>query len=127
MVAAEFSATSEHRVCSDTDFPADWMALDIGPATIATYTGALHNARMVIWNGPMGVFEFDAFARGTMAVATTLAESQARSIVGGGDSVAAVKKAGVESKMTHISTGGGASLEFLEGKTLPGIAALTDA
>ncbi len=127
VVASEFSATAEHKVCSDADFPVDWMALDIGPATIATYTGALRNARMVIWNGPMGVFEFDAFARGTMAVATTLAESQARSIVGGGDSVAAVVKAGVESKMTHISTGGGASLEFLEGKTLPGIAALTDA
>ena len=103
------------------------MALDIGPATIATYTGALKNARMVVWNGPMGVFEFDAFAKGTMAVAHTLAESKARSIVGGGDSVAAVMKAGVESKMTHISTGGGASLEFLEGKVLPGIAALTDA
>ena len=127
VVASEFSPTAEHKICSDANFPADWMALDIGPATIATYTGALRNARMVIWNGPMGVFEFDAFARGTMSVATTLAESRARSIVGGGDSVAAVKKAGVESKMTHISTGGGASLEFLEGKTLPGLAALTDA
>ena len=126
VVAAKFSATAEHKICSDANFPADWMALDIGPATIATYTGALSNARMVIWNGPMGVFEFDAFARGTMAVAATLADSKARSIVGGGDSVAAVRKAGVESKMTHISTGGGASLEFLEGKTLPGIAALTD-
>jgi phosphoglycerate kinase len=127
VVASEFSPNAEHKICSDADFPADWMALDIGPATIAAYTGALRDARMVIWNGPMGVFEFDAFARGTMAVATTLAESGARSIVGGGDSVAAVKKAGVESKMTHISTGGGASLEFLEGKTLPGLAALTDA
>ena len=127
VVAAEFSADAEHKICSDANFPADWMALDIGPATIATYTGALKNARMVVWNGPMGVFEFDAFARGTMAVARTLAESKARSIVGGGDSVAAVMKAGVESKMTHISTGGGASLEFLEGKELPGLAALTDA
>ncbi|MGK2906975.1 MAG: phosphoglycerate kinase, partial [Desulfuromonadales bacterium] len=127
VVASEFSPDAKHKICSDSDFPADWMALDIGPATIATYTRALRNARMVIWNGPMGVFEFDAFARGTMAVATTLAESQARSIVGGGDSVAAVIKAGVESQMTHISTGGGASLEFLEGKTLPGLAALTDA
>jgi phosphoglycerate kinase len=127
VVAAEFSPDAEHKVCSDANFPADWMALDIGPATIATYTGALRNARMVVWNGPMGVFEFDAFAKGTMSIAETLAESKARTIVGGGDSVAAVKKAGVESKMTHISTGGGASLEFLEGKTLPGIAALTDA
>ncbi|MDH3999347.1 MAG: phosphoglycerate kinase, partial [Desulfuromonadales bacterium] len=113
--------------CSDANFPPEWMALDIGPATIATYTGALKNARMVVWNGPMGVFEFDAFAKGTMMIAETLAESTARSIVGGGDSVAAVIKAGVESKMTHISTGGGASLEFLEGKILPGLAALTDA
>ena len=126
IVAAEFSPTADHKVCSDANFPADWMALDIGPATIATYTGALRNARMVVWNGPMGVFEFDNFAKGTIAVAETLAESKARSIVGGGDSVAAVKKAGVESKMTHISTGGGASLEFLEGKELPGLAALTD-
>ncbi len=127
VVAAEFSPDAEHKICSDANFPADWMALDIGPATIATYNGALRNARMVVWNGPMGVFEFDAFAEGTMSVAKTLADSKARSIVGGGDSVAAVMKAGVESKMTHISTGGGASLEFLEGKTLPGIAALTDA
>jgi phosphoglycerate kinase len=127
VVAAEFGPDAEHKICSDTNFPADWMALDIGPATIATYTGALRNARMVVWNGPMGVFEFDNFARGTMSVAETLAESKARSIVGGGDSVAAVKKAGVETKMTHISTGGGASLEFLEGKELPGLAALTDA
>lgn len=127
VVAAEFSPDAEYKICSDANFPASWMALDIGPATIATYTGALKNARMVVWNGPMGVFEFDAFASGTMSVAATLAESKARSIVGGGDSVAAVKKAGVEAKMTHISTGGGASLEFLEGKTLPGLAALTDA
>jgi phosphoglycerate kinase len=127
VVAAEFGPDAEHKICSDADFPADWMALDIGPATIATYTGALRNARMVLWNGPMGVFEFDNFAKGTMSVAETLAESKARSIVGGGDSVAAVRKAGVESKMTHISTGGGASLEFLEGKDLPGLAALTDA
>ncbi len=127
VVAAEFSADAEHKVCSDANFPDDWMALDIGPATIATYAGVLRNARMVLWNGPMGVFEFEAFSKGTMSLAKTLAKSQARSIVGGGDSVAAVRKAGVESQMTHISTGGGASLEFLEGKTLPGLAALTDA
>lgn len=126
VVASEFKKDAEHKVCSDDDFPADWMALDIGPKTIKNYQEALADARMVVWNGPMGVFEFDAFAEGTMAVARALAASSARSIVGGGDSVAAVKKAGVESEMTHISTGGGASLEFLEGKILPGVAALTD-
>jgi phosphoglycerate kinase len=126
VVAREFKADAEHKICCDADFPDDWMALDIGPETCSAYNRVLREARMVIWNGPMGVFEFDAFATGTMAVARTLADSQARTIIGGGDSVAAVKKAGVESKMTHISTGGGASLEFLEGKILPGVAALTD-
>jgi phosphoglycerate kinase len=126
VVAREFKADAEHRVCCDADFPDDWMALDIGPETCSAYNRVLREARMVIWNGPMGVFEFDAFATGTMAVARTLAESKARTIIGGGDSVAAVKKAGVESMMTHISTGGGASLEFLEGKELPGVTALTD-
>ena len=126
VVAREFKAEAEHKVCCDADFPNDWMALDIGPETCSAYNRVLREARMVIWNGPMGVFEFDAFATGTMAVARTLAESKARTIIGGGDSVAAVKKAGVESMMTHISTGGGASLEFLEGKELPGVTALTD-
>lgn len=126
VVAREFKADAEHKICFDADFPEDWMALDIGPETCSAYNRVLREARMVIWNGPMGVFEFDAFATGTMAVAQTLAESQARTIIGGGDSVAAVKKAGVETKMTHISTGGGASLEFLEGKELPGVVALND-
>ena len=126
VVAREFKADAEHRICCDADFPDDWMALDIGPESCSAYNRVLREARMVIWNGPMGVFEFDAFATGTMAVAHTLAESQARTIIGGGDSVAAVKKAGVETKMTHISTGGGASLEFLEGKELPGVVVLTD-
>ncbi|MHB8707644.1 MAG: phosphoglycerate kinase [Desulfuromonadales bacterium] len=126
VVAREFKADAEHKICCDADFPEDWMALDIGPETCSAYNRVLREARMVIWNGPMGVFEFDAFATGTMAVAHTLAESQARTIIGGGDSVAAVKKAGVETKMTHISTGGGASLEFLEGKELPGVVALND-
>ena len=126
VVAREFKADAEHRICCDADFPDEWMALDIGPETCSEYNRALREARMVIWNGPMGVFEFDAFATGTMAVAHTLAESKARTIIGGGDSVAAVKKAGVEGQMTHISTGGGASLEFLEGKQLPGVVALTD-
>lgn len=126
VVAREFKADAEHKICFDADFPEDWMALDIGPETCSAYNRVLREARMVIWNGPMGVFEFDAFATGTMAVAQTLAESQARTIIGGGDSVAAVKKAGLETKMTHISTGGGASLEFLEGKELPGVVALND-
>ncbi len=126
VVAREFKADAEHRICCDADFPDDWMALDIGPETCSAYNRVLREARMVIWNGPMGVFEFAAFATGTMAVARTLAESKARTIIGGGDSVAAVKQAGVEAQMTHISTGGGASLEFLEGKELPGVVALTD-
>lgn len=126
VVAREFKADAEHRISCDADFPEEWMALDIGPETCSEYNRVLREARMVIWNGPMGVFEFDAFATGTLAVAHTLAESKARTIVGGGDSVAAVKKAGVEGQMTHISTGGGASLEFLEGKQLPGVVALTD-
>jgi phosphoglycerate kinase len=90
------------------------------------YTDALHDARMVVWNGPMGVFEIDAFAQGTMAVAQAVADVKGTTIVGGGDSIAAVKKAGVEDRITHISTGGGASLEFLGGRTLPGVAALPD-
>jgi phosphoglycerate kinase len=126
VVAAEFKADAEHKVCTNADFPSDWMGLDIGPRTIETYGQALKGAGTVIWNGPMGVFEFEAFASGTFAVARALAESDAISIIGGGDSVAAVNKSGLEEKMTHISTGGGASLEFLEGKKLPGIEALTD-
>ena len=102
------------------------MGLDIGPQSIETYTAKVAGAKTVIWNGPMGVFEFDAFSKGTFAVANALAESDCLSIIGGGDSVAAVNKAGLQDKMTHISTGGGASLEFLEGKQLPGVAALSN-
>jgi phosphoglycerate kinase len=104
----------------------DRMGLDIGPRTTKMYSGALHDARMVVWNGPMGVFEVDAFAQGTMAVAQAVADVKGTTIIGGGDSIAAVKKAGVEDRITHISTGGGASLEFLGGRTLPGVAALPD-
>jgi phosphoglycerate kinase len=126
VIAAEFRADTEHRICGNDDFPADWMGLDIGPRTIERYAAVLKEAGTVVWNGPMGVFEYDAFAAGTFAVARALAESPALSIIGGGDSVAAVNKSGLDEQMTHISTGGGASLEFLEGKELPGVSILTD-
>ncbi len=126
VVAAEFKADAEHRICAGNDFPSDWMGLDIGPKTIETYAEVLKKAATVLWNGPMGVFEFSNFAKGTFAVAQALAASEALTIIGGGDSVSAVKKSGLEDRMTHISTGGGASLEFLEGKQLPGVIALSD-
>lgn len=126
-VASAFAADAENQVVSIEDVPAEWMALDIGPATIAHYANYLSGARTVIWNGPMGVFEFPIFAQGTVAIAEMLGGlSDAITIVGGGDSAAAVAQAGLEGKMSHVSTGGGASLEFLEGKTLPGVAALAD-
>ena len=105
----------------------DRMGLDIGPATVKEFTGAIASAQTVVWNGPMGVFETDAFARGTLGVAQAVAAVKGTTIVGGGDSIAAVKKAGVADRITHISTGGGASLEFLGGRTLPGVAVLPDA
>ncbi len=127
VVAATAAAPDARaRVVPVDAIPADAMALDIGPQTAQQYGDKLKSAATVVWNGPMGVFEMEPFAGGTMAVAKALAGSGAVSVIGGGDSAAAVHKAGVADKITHISTGGGASLEFLEGKTLPGVAALLD-
>ncbi|RIK53172.1 MAG: phosphoglycerate kinase [Chloroflexi bacterium] len=124
-VASEFAADAENKVVSIQDVPAEWMALDIGPATIAHFANNLSGAKTVVWNGPMGVFEFPVFAQGTVAIAEMLAGLRdATTIIGGGDSAAAVRQAGVEDKMSHVSTGGGASLEFLEGQELPGVAVL---
>jgi phosphoglycerate kinase len=109
--------------------PSGWKGVDIGPRSVATFRGVLKGARTVIWNGPMGVFEIDATAKGTFAIAEILAEITAQgavTVIGGGDSAAAVEKAGIADKVSHVSTGGGASLEFIEGKVLPGVAALTD-
>lgn len=126
VVADKFAADANNKVVGLDGVEADWMALDIGPATAETYAKALETAKTVVWNGPMGVFEMDAFAKGTEAVAKAVAASKSTSIVGGGDSIAALEKMKLANKITHISTGGGASLEFLEGKILPGIAALQD-
>jgi len=128
VLADKFDAAAKTQTfAGDGPFPADWMALDIGPATIDIFAAEISNAHTILWNGPMGVFELVPFAHGTNAIAEFVAANvDATSIVGGGDSVAAVHQAGVADKITHISTGGGASLEFLEGKVLPGVAALTD-
>lgn len=128
VLADKFAADAKTQIFSGTGaFPADWMGLDIGPASIDLFKKEIADAITIVWNGPMGVFEMPAFAKGTNAVAKAVAANQdATSIVGGGDSVAAIKQSGVADKISHISTGGGASLEFLEGKVLPGVAALTD-
>ena len=121
-----FDAGAADKTTSVDSVPDGWRIMDIGPETVRAYEQALDGAGLVVWNGPMGVFEFPSFAAGTMDIAAAVAEVQGTTIVGGGDSVAALNQSGLAGKITHISTGGGASLEFLEGKTLPGVAALQD-
>uniref|UniRef100_A0A7S0SWQ4 Phosphoglycerate kinase n=1 Tax=Chromulina nebulosa TaxID=96789 RepID=A0A7S0SWQ4_9STRA len=130
VVADKFAADAQNKVVDIDSIPSDWLGLDIGPKTIELIKNGLSDSKTIIWNGPLGVFEFDAFAKGTNAIAQLLADLTAKgaiTIVGGGDSVAAIEKIGLADKVSHISTGGGASLELLEGKVLPGIAALNDA
>ncbi|KAK6133157.1 hypothetical protein DH2020_033095 [Rehmannia glutinosa] len=130
VIADKFAADANSKVVPASEIPDGWMGLDIGPDSIKSFGEALDTTKTIIWNGPMGVFEFDKFAAGTEAIAKKLAELSGKgvtTIIGGGDSVAAVEKVGLADKMSHISTGGGASLELLEGKTLPGVLALDDA
>jgi phosphoglycerate kinase len=130
VLADNFAPDANSQVAKVEEIPDGWMGLDIGPDSVKVFQEALADCQTVIWNGPMGVFEFEAFATGTNAIATTLADLSAKgctTIIGGGDSVAAVEKAGLADRMSHISTGGGASLELLEGKVLPGVAALDEA
>ncbi len=129
VVASEFNNDSPATIVSIDSIPADKMGLDIGPETIKLFSDELMNAKTIVWNGPMGVFEMDNFAKGTFAIAKVLADATSKgtiTIIGGGDSAAAIAKAGLKDKVSHVSTGGGASLEFLEGKVLPGVAALND-
>jgi phosphoglycerate kinase len=127
VIADAFSADANRRVVSVGDIPPGWRVLDIGPETVRAYTEIITTAQTVIWNGPMGVFELAPFAEGTRAIAQAMANCPGMTIVGGGDSVAAVEQMGLADKIRHISTGGGASLELLEGRILPGVAALNDA
>ncbi len=126
VIADKFEAEANSRVVDVDKVPAGWRIMDIGPKSIEAFSQALKGAKLVVWNGPMGVFEMPKFAEGTFAIAKLLAASGATTVIGGGDSASAVKKAGVAKQMTHVSTGGGASLEFLEGKELPGVAALNN-
>jgi phosphoglycerate kinase len=126
IIADKFDAAAATKVVGENGIAEGWMALDIGPKSADLFATEVRKAKTVVWNGPMGCFEMAPFANGTLAIAKALAETKCLSIVGGGDSVSAVNKSGLADKMTHISTGGGASLEFLEGKALPGVAALTD-
>ena len=128
VAADKFAEDANTRIVGQ-DIPDGWMGLDIGPKTVELYSDAIKSAKTVVWNGPMGVFEMEKFNKGTFGVCAAVAEVKANggiSIIGGGDSVAAVNKSGLAGKMSHISTGGGASLEYLEGKVLPGVDALTD-
>ncbi|HZG16502.1 MAG TPA: phosphoglycerate kinase [Candidatus Bathyarchaeia archaeon] len=126
VVADRFAADAEKKTVPVSEIPDGWMALDVGPESVTLFRDAIVASETVVWNGPMGVFEMDAFASGTIGVAKAMADCKGITIIGGGDSVAAVEKAGVAEQMTHISTGGGASLEFMEGKELPGVAVLLD-
>jgi phosphoglycerate kinase len=124
-VAAErMDVQARKQIVKNEAIPLDWMCLDIGPETVKVFSAQIQEAKTIFWNGPMGVFEMEPFSHGTFAIARSVAQSSAFSIVGGGDSVAAVNQAGVAEKISHISSGGGASLEFLEGRKLPGIEAL---
>ncbi len=126
VIADKFEAEAASQVVDAGKIPAGWRMMDIGPKSLELFKSALQGAKLIVWNGPMGVFEMPKFAEGTFAIAKLLAESGATTVIGGGDSASAVKKAGVAKQMTHVSTGGGASLEFLEGKELPGVAALNN-
>lgn len=126
VIADKFDADANTQVVDVDKIPTGWRVMDIGPKSVAKFSEALRGAKLIVWNGPLGVFEMPKFAEGTFAIAKVLANSGAITVIGGGDSASAVKKAGVAKQMTHVSTGGGASLEFLEGKVLPGVAALND-
>ena len=126
VIGDKFEELAQSQVVTIDKVPKGWRVMDIGPQTLQAFKQALAGAKLIVWNGPMGVFEFPKFAEGTFALARVLAESGAITVIGGGDSASAVKKAGVAKQMTHVSTGGGASLEFLEGKELPGVAALLE-
>ena len=126
IVADDFSETANKKAVNIDSIPADWEGLDIGPKTRELYAKVIKESKLVVWNGPMGVFELNAFAEGTKAVADACAETEGYTIIGGGDSAAAVEKFHLADRMDHMSTGGGASLEFMEGKALPGVVALND-